>query len=133
MLPVAGDRAIRQVDAILEADPHQIAPHGQTQGHDPIHVAPSASSIRKQRESLPTLEPRALIVELVREAEAASRIVFRRRALGGGRAVTQLRLKLQILRQIDIDVRLARASRACFDSHIDAVGDIASNFEARSD
>src|SRR5690242_21520619 len=71
-----------------------------------------------------------LILELVRKSDAAAGIVLRCGALyGNGPAHAEGRLQLQVLREVDLDLRLGAALRVLLGAHVDAFGDIASRFD----
>src|SRR5882757_6740695 len=66
------------------------------------------------------------ILELVRQADAASRIVLRRRALGDRGAVTQTRLQLQMFGQVDVDLHLTGSGRGLLAFDVHTLADIPS-------
>src|ERR1700730_7019568 len=76
--------------------------------------------------------PISLVLELIHHPDAASRIIFRGRSLGGRRAVPQSRLELQVLREINVDLHLTEAGGALLRTDEHAIRDVAARLHARS-
>src|SRR6202166_2248324 len=72
----------------------------------------------------------SLVFKLIHQADAAARIVLRRRALDRGRAVSQPSLQLQVLGQIHIRFELARSQRGLLRLDVNALADVATGRDA---
>src|SRR5713226_5181526 len=94
-----------------------------------IHEAIFSSPIAK-RSIVCARRTSLLIFELIRQTDAAARIVFRSGAEHRARTISQSGLQLQVLGQIHVCFELTGTRRALLRFNVDAPGDVAPGLDA---